>query len=243
MPTKVHKFHQSAARFQRFFILLRKIAPNPRGNYGYLNLFMYLCSQIHTRMRKPIITSILLSFALTVFASPLDDEATLPTSTPEADSIMAYYTQCLEELVARQANTTSTTSVPSPYFFHLFGPGTLYTGALSQNMSMNTDEPAPNNLPTLGQTGDHQLLLNEIINEQLNRAYTMRPDLFATTQADLMSTTKLRTDLAQKVEEEQLEDREVIEDVEEIFEEDSNFSNDDEALAAMEFYDSPDSVE
>ena len=194
-------------------------------------------------MRKPIITSILLSFALTVFASPLDDEATLPTSTPEADSIMAYYTQCLEELVARQANTTSTTSVPSPYFFHLFGPGTLYTGALSQNMSMNTDEPAPNNLPTLGQTGDHQLLLNEIINEQLNRAYTMRPDLFATTQADLMSTTKLRTDLAQKVEEEQLEDREVIEDVEEIFEEDSNFSNDDEALAAMEFYDSPDSVE
>ena len=43
----------------------------------------------------------------------------------------------------------------------------------------------------------------------------------------------------QKVEVEQFEDREVTEDVEEIFEEDSNFSNDDEALAAMEFYDSP----
>ena len=43
----------------------------------------------------------------------------------------------------------------------------------------------------------------------------------------------------QKVELEQLEDREVTEEVEEIFEEDSNFSNDDEALAAMEFYDSP----
>ena len=42
----------------------------------------------------------------------------------------------------------------------------------------------------------------------------------------------------QKVEVEQLEDREVAEDVEEIFEEDSDFSNDDEALAAMEFYDS-----
>ena len=42
---------------------------------------------------------------------------------------------------------------------------------------------------------------------------------------------------------EQLEDREVAEDVEEIFEEDSNFSNDDEALAAMEFYDSPDVME
>jgi hypothetical protein len=47
----------------------------------------------------------------------------------------------------------------------------------------------------------------------------------------------------QKVEVEQLEDREVTEDVEEIFEEDSGFSNDDEALAAMEFYDSPDAME
>ena len=47
----------------------------------------------------------------------------------------------------------------------------------------------------------------------------------------------------QKVAVEQLENREVIEDVEEIFEEDSNFSNDDEALAAMEFYDSPDAME
>jgi len=43
----------------------------------------------------------------------------------------------------------------------------------------------------------------------------------------------------QKVEGEQLEDREVAEDVEEIFEEDSSINNDDEALAAMEFYDSP----
>ena len=47
----------------------------------------------------------------------------------------------------------------------------------------------------------------------------------------------------QKEEAEQLEDREVAEDVEEIFEEDSNFSNDDEALAAMEFYDSPEEIE
>ena len=46
----------------------------------------------------------------------------------------------------------------------------------------------------------------------------------------------------QKMEVEQLEDREVAEDIEEIFEEDSNFSNDDEVLAAMEFYDSPDVV-
>ena len=47
----------------------------------------------------------------------------------------------------------------------------------------------------------------------------------------------------QKVEIEQLENREVADEVEEIFEEDSEFSNDEEALAAMEFYDSPDAVE
>lgn len=47
----------------------------------------------------------------------------------------------------------------------------------------------------------------------------------------------------QRMEIEQLEDREVAEDVEEIFEEDSEFSNDDEAFAAMEFYDSPDTME
>ena len=46
----------------------------------------------------------------------------------------------------------------------------------------------------------------------------------------------------QKVEIEQMENREVAEEVEEIFEEDSEFSNDDEALAAMEFYDSPDEM-
>ena len=47
----------------------------------------------------------------------------------------------------------------------------------------------------------------------------------------------------QKGEVEQLEDRVVADEVEEIFEEDSDFSNDDEALAAMEFYDSPDTLE
>ena len=47
----------------------------------------------------------------------------------------------------------------------------------------------------------------------------------------------------EKVDIEQLENREVADEVEEIFEEDSEFSNDDEALAAMEFYDSPDAME
>ena len=45
------------------------------------------------------------------------------------------------------------------------------------------------------------------------------------------------------VESEEQEGREVSEEVEDIFEEDSAFSNDDEALAAMEFYDSPDDLE
>ncbi len=47
----------------------------------------------------------------------------------------------------------------------------------------------------------------------------------------------------QKVEIEQMENREVTEEVEKIFEEDSEFCNDDEALAAMEFYYSPDEME
>ena len=47
----------------------------------------------------------------------------------------------------------------------------------------------------------------------------------------------------QKLETEQLENKEVAEEVEEIFVEDSEFSNDDEALAAMEFYDNPDAME
>ena len=47
----------------------------------------------------------------------------------------------------------------------------------------------------------------------------------------------------QKVEIEQLENQDVSDEIEEIFEEDSEFSNDDEALAAMEFYDSPDEME
>jgi hypothetical protein len=47
----------------------------------------------------------------------------------------------------------------------------------------------------------------------------------------------------QKVEIEQLGNREVAEEVEEIFEEDSELSNDDEALAAMEFFYSPDEME
>ena len=41
----------------------------------------------------------------------------------------------------------------------------------------------------------------------------------------------------------QMENRDVAREVEEIFKEDSEFCNDDEALGAMEFYDSPDEME
>ena len=47
----------------------------------------------------------------------------------------------------------------------------------------------------------------------------------------------------EKVELAQQENRDVAEEVEEIFVEDSEFCNDDEALAAMEFYDNPDEME
>ena len=47
--------------------------------------------------------------------------------------------------------------------------------------------------------------------------------------------------LKMKIEEQKVND--LSDEVEEIFEEDSAFSNDDEALAAMEFYDSPDDME
>ncbi len=43
-----------------------------------------------------------------------------------------------------------------------------------------------------------------------------------------------------KVEIEQLENSEVLDEVEEIFEEDSELSNDDEALAAMELFEETD---
>jgi hypothetical protein len=47
----------------------------------------------------------------------------------------------------------------------------------------------------------------------------------------------------QNVEIEQLENWEMDEEVEEIFEENSEFNNDDEAIAAMEYYDSPDEIQ
>ena len=62
-------------------------------------------------------------------------------------------------------------------------------------------------------------------------------------EIEQLENREVADEVEQKVEIEQLENREVADEVEEIFEEDSEFSNDDEALAAMEFYDSPDEME
>ena len=131
------------------------------------------------------------------------------------DSILAAYTQRLQALVAGQGQENAQGhKAPSPYLFRLFGTATLYSSALAQNMAgFDEEEKEDSNLPSLGQEGDRQLMLNEIINEQLNRAYVQRPDLFATTQSDLMSTTKLRSDLTQKVEEQKKIAEKVVQEV------------------------------
>jgi len=171
-------------------------------------------------MRTPI--ALLLSLALTL-PSGIQAERRKSEPLSSADSIVASYTQKLEDLVASQAmqHMQPGTVRPNPYLFRLFAPGTLYSSALQQNMSIDAEDstavPSPSiyasTLPSLGQTTDRQLTLNQIINEQLNRAYVLHPGLFATTQAELMSTTKLRTDLAQKVEEEKKIAEKVIEEV------------------------------
>ena len=49
------------------------------------------------------------------------------------DSILRNYTDSLHALVARQAaQATIGQKTPSPYLFHLLGPGTLYHSALTQ---------------------------------------------------------------------------------------------------------------
>ena len=184
---------------------------------------------MNTRMRKPLYIAFLL-VGLTTATSIQADEIILRPAISRADSITAAYTQRLEELVnslsagtyRRRSKTT-----PSPYLFRLLAPGTLYSSALAQSMSTGetemeerTQEEAPSDyasvLPSLGQNTDSQLQLNELINEQLSIAYVRNPGLFATTQAELMSTSKLRSDLTQKVEEERKLAEKVVEEVPEV---------------------------
>ncbi|MBP5770081.1 MAG: DUF3078 domain-containing protein [Bacteroidaceae bacterium] len=117
------------------------------------------------------------------------------------DSIIAQYTDSLSSFVEQLYQSAGTAKMPSPYYFRLFGPGTLYNSVLSQNMSGDIiEEPTPT-LPSLGDSEDSQLQLSEAINEKLAQAYVQRPQLFSTTQSDVMSGGKLRSDLQKKVSE------------------------------------------
>ena len=131
------------------------------------------------------------------------------------DSILRNYTDSLHALVARQAaQATIGQKTPSPYLFHLLGPGTLYHSALTQQMAQS---PAPaatvSNLPSLGSTDDEQLLLHEASNQELSLAYIRIPQLFTTTQTALAETGGIRSDLAQTVVEDVKLAEKVVEDV------------------------------
>ena len=118
-------------------------------------------------------------------------------------------------MVARQAaQATIGQKTPSPYLFHLLGPGTLYHSALTQQMAQATPPAAVNsNLPALGSTDDEQLLLHEASNQELSLAYIRIPQLFSTTQTALAETGGIRSDLAQTVVEDVKLAEKVVEDV------------------------------
>lgn len=131
------------------------------------------------------------------------------------DSILRNYTDSLHALVARQAaQATIGQKTPSPYLFHLLGPGTLYHSALTQQMAQTTPPAAVNsNLPSLGSIDDEQLLLHEASNQELSLAYIRIPQLFSTTQTALAETGGIRSDLAQTVVEDVKLAEKVVEDV------------------------------
>lgn len=159
-------------------------------------------------MKKIFITLTTLS-ALTFNASAAHN------TSLATDSILRNYTDSLNALVARQASqATLGQKTPSPYLFHLLGPGTLYHSALTQQMAQTTPPAAANsNLPSLGSTDDEQLLLHEASNQELSLAYIRIPQLFTTTQTALAETGGIRSDLEQTVVEDVKLAEKVVEDV------------------------------
>ena len=171
---------------------------------------------MHTHMRKQLNHYCISCIALLLSSSTLLAQNVQEESSNPNDSIISSYLSQLEKLSANQEEKQTTgKKLPSPYLFRLFGPGTLYLSALAQNMGYEREESEnrSSTLPSLGSDSDHQLQLNEAINDQLNLAYITRPGLFTTTQAQLMSTSKLRSDLSQKVQEEKKLAEKVIEEV------------------------------
>ena len=170
-------------------------------------------------MRKLFLMAIVAIFTLSATAAPDDKttpndtvqaEAELNDSLPEviyesmADSIVKAYITSLRSLVKLQKKATGTTEKPSPYLFRLFAPGTLYNNVLTQKMSLEDDfdekEEDVNGVPRLGDLKDKQLLLAADINNALAKAYVTSPQFFSTTQTELMSTARIRSDLSKKEE-------------------------------------------
>jgi len=73
--------------------------------------------------------------------------------------------------------------------FRLFAPGTVYASALAQSME-TAEDPGE----------DAQLQLDAAINERLNNAYIQYPQLFSSTEQQLVNAGRLRTDLPQPAE-------------------------------------------
>ncbi len=154
---------------------------------------------MHTRMRFRFILVFLVCL-VTVSLSAQNLPKSLEARQESEDSFVTAYTDSLTNWLTKRATAKRDNTTPSPYLFRIFAPGTVYRSALQQKM-MPTSAKVPSKLPSLGNTDDPQLLLNEAINEQLDVAYIQNPGSFATTQELLMSGNKLRSDLAQPVEE------------------------------------------
>ena len=125
------------------------------------------------------------------------------------DSIAVLYADSLNILVAQQAKSKSHTTLRTlnPFLFKLMGPGTLYNSALSQQMRTDSAEmaqaiPLARPLPSLGDKTDRYLSLYDEANRQLGQTYAIAPTLFTSTEEELISNGRLRTDLvSSKVEE------------------------------------------
>ncbi len=138
----------------------------------------------------------------------LDTIPTIPMDLDlvlQSNSYYLAYKDSLSKLVNQnQQNATKKKKmIPNPYLFRIFAPGTVYNSALAHNMSIvNGLNLSTSTLPSLGSTTDQQLMLDEVMSEQLDLAYIQMPQLFSSTQPQLMNTSKLRSDLEQQVKEE-----------------------------------------
>ena len=131
------------------------------------------------------------------------DSVKIESMITEVESVMNQYADSLNKLVQMrdQLQKGKKQKSPSPYYFRLFAPGTVYSSALQQHMEIGSPDPLTpvRPLKELGSTEDEQLTRDESINNMLNEAYVTHPNLFTTTQATLLSVGKLRSDLSKQM--------------------------------------------